>query len=89
MSLIPYAAVLAVLVLAILGLLVYRKKVAGSVDQSLHVTQGGDLSRQAAVVSKLDQIDRWGKILTVIAVLYALAVLAMFLYKNFTQPPLG
>ncbi len=89
MNLIPFAIVWVVMVLAILSLVVYRKKLAGTVDEGLHVTQHGDTKRQADVVGQLEKLDRLGKILTVLVVVYTLAVAGAFLYLNFTSPALG
>ena len=76
MNLIPLAAVWALLALTVIGLLVWRKGVARNEDDSLHVLDAVSAQRttQADVAHKLDVIDKWGKILTVIAVVYGLAL---------------
>ena len=89
MNLMPYLAVWVIMILGVLFLAVHRKRIAGSVDQGLHVTAHGDVARQAAVAAKLEKIERWGKILTVLVVLYGLTVFGIFLYKSFTSPSLG
>jgi len=37
------------------------------------------------VAKKLEVIDRWGKILTIVAFVYALAILGLFLYNGWTE----
>jgi hypothetical protein len=42
-------------------------------------------ARQTAVAHTLDIIDRWGVTLTVIVVVYGLALLGVFLYNSWVQ----
>jgi len=87
MNLIPLAAVWALLALTVIGLLVWRKGVARNEDDSLHVLDAVSAQRttQADVAHKLDVIDKWGKILTVIAVVYGLALGGLYVYQVFVQ----
>jgi hypothetical protein len=41
--------------------------------------------QQVAIANKLDQIDKWGKILTVIAVVFGLLVGAAYVYQVWVQ----
>jgi hypothetical protein len=79
---IPYLAIWSVFALAILVLLVVRKVVAAKEDDQLHVLHG-TTSQQSAVASKLDVIDRWGKILTVIVVVFGLVIGAVYVISTF------
>ena len=45
--------------------------------------QHGALTQQTALAQKLDVIDKWGKILTVVAVLLGLLVAAAYVYGQF------
>jgi len=65
MNYLPLLAVWIVLALVVLALFVWRQSVARNEDDSLHVMHGA-LAPQTAVAQKLDVIDKWGKILTVI-----------------------
>jgi hypothetical protein len=85
-NLVPYLAVWAVMVLAVLVLLVYRQKLAHNEDDTIHVLHGeGAVSQQAATAQKLERVDRWGKIVTVVALLWGLFIAVLYLYKNFTN----
>ena len=77
----------AVLATVVIFLAIYRRKVDTQVDDMVHIHDGeaGAVTAQAAVAKKVAAIDRWGKILTVLAVLYLLAIAGMYLYGNLTQ----
>ena len=84
---IPYLAIWSVFAIAVIVLLVMRKVVAAKEDDQLHVLHGttSEDTMQTAIASKLDVIDKWGKILTVIAVLGALAIGALYVISTFTS----
>ena len=83
-SLLPFLYFWIVLALAVLGLLVWRKVVASHEDDTLHVLDGGGAD-QTVVAHKLDQIDKWGKILTVIALVYGVILGAAYAYQAWIQ----
>jgi hypothetical protein len=82
-NLIPYAAVWAVVALSVIVLLVMRKMVASKEDDQLHVLHGAS-AQQVSVATKLEVIDRWGKILTVVAVVLGVAIATVYVYSSFT-----
>jgi len=56
-------------------------------DDTLHVSADPDgriAAQQAAMAARLEKIDRWGKILTIVVVVYGLVLGAAFLYQEFT-----
>ena len=81
-NLIPYVAVWSVIAIAVLVLFVLRKAVASKEDDQLHVLHG-EVAQQATVAGKLDAIDKWGKLLTVVAVVFGLAIAAVYVYSAF------
>lgn len=81
-NLIPYVAVWAVVALSVIALLVMRKMVASKEDDQLHVLHGAS-AQQVSVASKLEVIDRWGKILTVVAVVLGLGIATIYVYTGF------
>jgi hypothetical protein len=83
-SLLPFLYPWIALALAVIGLLVWRKAVASHEDDNLHVLDGGG-ANQTVVAHKLDQIDKWGKILTVIAVVYGVILGAAYVYQAWIQ----
>jgi hypothetical protein len=81
-KLIPYVVVWAVLAVVVIVLIAWRKAVASHEDDSLHVSQVGAIQEQVGVARKLDQIDKWGKILTVIVVIYGLVLAGIYFYQT-------
>ncbi len=76
-----------VLATVVVFLAIYRRRLQGKTDQLLHVldAEASQITAQAEVAKKLDKVDFWGKTLTVIVALYALAIAGMYLYKMFTD----
>jgi hypothetical protein len=86
-NLLPYTIGWAVLATVIVALAVYRKFVAGQEDDFLHVStlSTNVISHQEEVAKKLDQIDRWGKALTVVAAIYGAILLGSYLWIGWVQ----
>jgi len=66
----------------VLTLFLWRQAVARNEDDSLHVMHGA-LTQQTSLSQKLDVIDKWGKILTVITVVLGLLLAAAYVYGQF------
>jgi|WetSurMetagenome_2_1015567.scaffolds.fasta_scaffold192076_2 hypothetical protein len=70
LNLTPYAIVWVVLGLVVAGLALMRKQISQSEDDSIHL--GGDATiaaeHQLVIAKKLEGIDRWGKLLTIVLV---------------------
>jgi hypothetical protein len=62
----------------------YRKVVANQEDDVLHLreVQADLVNKQSATAHRLETIDRWGKILTVVAVVYGLVLGLVYLYNG-------
>jgi hypothetical protein len=80
--LLPFVIVWAVLAAVVLVLIFWRKAVSSHEDDSLHVSQAGAIQEQVGMAQKLEQIDKWGKILTVIAVVYGLILGGIYFYQS-------
>ena len=79
---IPYLAIWSVSAIAVIVLLVIRKMVASKEDDQLHVLHGAT-AEQVTVAGKLDLIDKWGKILTVTALVFGLAIAGVYVVSSF------
>jgi hypothetical protein len=78
-NLIPYAIAWTVLAVVVVVLAIMRKQVASHEDDSLHLSGGtAVVSEQVNVAKKLESIDKWGKILTIILVLAGVALAIMY-----------
>ena len=86
MNFLPLAIVWIVLALVVLALFLWRQAIARNEDDSLHVMHG-TLTSQTSLSQKLDVIDKWGKILTVITVLMGLLIAAAYIYGQFVGRP--
>jgi hypothetical protein len=78
----PLLVVWIALALGVLTLFLWRQAVARNEDDSLHVMHGA-LTQQTSLSQKLDVIDKWGKILTVITVVLGLLLAAGYVYGQF------
>lgn len=75
----------AVLASMVLGLVVYRKYCCRNEDDYIHVNDVRVVERQSSLNKTLEWIDRWGKLLSGIVVVYGLGLLAMFLYNSWNE----
>jgi hypothetical protein len=84
LNLFPLVVVLAVMALAVIALIVARKLVSSSEDDTLHVMEGDAamIPQQQAIAQKLEMIDRWGKSLTVVTVVFGLIVGGLWVYQG-------
>ncbi len=60
--------------------------VASKEDDNLHVMSGPN-PEQVLIAAKLDVIDKWGKVLTVITVLLGLIIAGLYVYSTFVGKP--
>ena len=83
MTITPFAVAWAFLVAAVIALAVYRRIVSLHEDDYVHVAdaEAGAIPVQAAAAQKLEVVDRWGKILTIIAVSTGIVLGAVYLYQ--------
>jgi hypothetical protein len=88
MSLLPLLVIWVVLALGVLTLFLWRQAVARSEDDSLHVMHG-TITSQTTLNQKLDVIDKWGKILTVVTVVLGLLIAVAYVVLQFVRPSMG
>jgi len=79
---VPFAALWAVLAVGVLALFLWRKAVASHEDDQIHMSDNTSVSDQSAIAAKLDQIDKWGKTLTVITVIFGLLLAIAYIYAG-------
>lgn len=85
MNLTPFVILWALLGIATLTLAVYRKLVMlHQEDELVHLGAGEEkmIPQQVALAQKMDVVDKWGKTLTVLTVVYGLAMAAVYLYEQ-------
>jgi len=85
---VPFVVLWSVMAAAVLALIVWRKMVASQEDDNIHVLDGGGeaISRhQVAVAQKLELIDKWGKTLTVITLVFGVILASFFVYHGWVD----
>ena len=81
----PWMILWAALALAVLVMAGYRKIVSVREDERLHLVNPSESARQLAIFHKLERIDQWGKLLTVVAAIYGLLLAIAYTYQTWVQ----
>lgn len=86
-SMVVELTILAALVAGVLALALYRYFVSKEQDFHIHVnpTEATEVGKQSSIATRLNWIDRWGKSLTIVTLVYFLAILMLILYKSWQQ----
>ena len=84
MNLFPLLVVWVVLALGVLALFLWRQAVARGEDDSLHVMHNAIATQQTSLAQKLEVIDKWGKIVTVLTFVLGLVIAAAYVYGQFS-----
>jgi len=83
-SFVPFMVLWVVLAAAVVALIVYRRSVSSHEDDALHLGQAGVVTQQVSVAQKLEQIDKWGKLLTIIVVAYGLILGILYVIASWS-----
>lgn len=80
----PYVVVWAALAVAVLALALWRQLIDLHEDDTIHLQEGQSalVTSQTVLAHKIKAIDTWGKVLTVIAALYGLALCGWVVYQQ-------
>jgi hypothetical protein len=79
-SFVPFAVLWVLVAIVVLALVAYRKVVSLQEEETLHLGDPLEANHQAVIARKLDWIDKWGKLLTVVAVVYGVFLAAAYTY---------
>jgi hypothetical protein len=73
----------AILGVTTLALALYRKFVSMREDDYVHLSAGEErlIPQQVATFKKIGAIDRWGITMTIVTVVFGLALAALYLYR--------
>ena len=85
----PFLALWLMVIAAVVVVAFWRRTVAVQEDPALHLgmAHAGTAAEQIAVAKKLEQIDKWMKLLTVIAAVFGVLLGAAALYKAWVLGP--
>lgn len=82
----PYLVIWIALAVTVVVLYLRHRSIASQEDAHLNVLETVAASQQQlALDRKLGAVDRWGKIFTVIALVYGLLLAALYLYQSWVQ----
>jgi len=85
-NLTPFLVLGALLTLSVIVMIIWRQAVARSEDSTIHVLSDANaVPQQVSVAARLDVIDRWGKLLTIVTVLYVVIVGSLFVYQQWVR----
>jgi len=82
---VPFVVLWSVMAAAVLAMIVWRKMVASHEDDQIHVLDGASdavSQQQVQLANKLEMIDKWGKTLTVITLVFGVVLAAFFVYHG-------
>jgi len=88
MNFVPFLVLWGLMAVTVLALFVWRKAVSSHEDDNLHVLDGAAVEKsaeQSMVAQKLELIDKWGKIATVVTIVFGLIVGAMYMWASWVQ----
>ena len=85
----PFLVLWAIVIAALVVVAFWRRSVAVQEDPALHLgaAHAGTAAERVAVAKKLAQIDKWMKLLSVVAVVFGLLRGAAALYKAWVLGP--
>lgn len=81
----PFVVVWALLAVVVLAMAGYRRTISLKDQETLHLAQPSESLHQVDIAHKLDVIDKWGKLLTVIAAIYGLLLVIAYTYQTWIQ----
>lgn len=88
MNFVPFIVLWILMALTVVALFIWRKSVSRKEDDNLHVLDGAAIDKsndQVVIANKLDRIDRWGKIVTVVAVAYGVILGGLYVWQSWVQ----
>ena len=86
MNLFPFLYLWLALDAVIVVLFGWRQTIARKEENSLHVLHGGVQAQQVALAEKLAQVDKWGKIVTIVAVVYGVTLGVLAIVQAISSP---
>jgi hypothetical protein len=87
MNLIPFVVAWSLLAAAVLGLAIYRKMVARSEDDFIHIRDIDTalIAKQQAVSSRLNFVDHWGKTMTIVVFVLGLLLATVYIWQTWVE----
>lgn len=91
MNLMPLVIVWVVLIVVLVGLFIYRARLARREEETVHVlgTDPAEISHKMTIAQKLLRVERWIRILAIVVVVYGLVLLGLFLWDAWERSSRG
>jgi hypothetical protein len=88
MNMMPIVMIWVVLGVATLGLALYRKLISANEEDLIHLGPGEErqIPEQVTLARKLEAIDRWGKVLTIVTVAIGVAIGGAYMVQAWYDP---
>ena len=81
----PFTVVWAALAAVVAVMAGYRRSISVKDDESLHLANPTDTVHQVEIAHKLEVVDKWGMLLTIIAAIYGLLLVLAYTYQNWIR----
>lgn len=82
----PFLYLWIVLAAVVVVLFAWRQSIAKKEDDTIDVLQSAAPPQQAFLAQKLEHVDKWGKLITIIAAVYAVVLGALYIYQGLVSP---
>jgi hypothetical protein len=81
----PFTVVWGLLALIVLLMAGYRKMISSKEEETLHLADPGESIHQVEIAHKLEVVDKWGKLLTIVVAVYGLILAIAYTYQTWVQ----
>ncbi len=93
MTMTPFLILWACVACGAIGIALYRKLLTRNEDDYIHVGEGAEkiVQQQTALAQRLEAVERWEKILIIVAAVGAVLLAAAYIYQYWrdSQLPVG
>jgi hypothetical protein len=81
----PLTVIWGLLALVVLAMAGYRKMISVKEEETLHLGDPVETNHQVQIAQKLEVVDKWGKLLTVVVAAYGLLLLIAYTYQTWIR----
>jgi len=81
----PYFIAWVVLAIVLLVIAMYRRVIVEHEDDTIHIADERLTHDQEAMAKKVSRIDFWGKLLTIILIVWGVVMGAIYIYLGWAQ----
>ncbi len=81
----PLSIVGIILCICVMSLAVWRKVLSTHEDDTLHVSDTGAIPHQLTLAHKLEVIEKWTKIATIVTAIYLICLITLYAYDYWVR----